>query len=686
MIATFFHQFVRIIPQSRVTRAVLLLTTLLALGGAVVACGLNPFEDPVQKAMPAPPPAQAPTLTPSPYPRQLVTSVPATPALQDQRISRRPVAKNGSVQLAPDPSTIPVYSPFDFLTGYLSNNTTPILVDGKPWDYGSTNMIQLRDAGGGTTYWDYWSEQEPWDSPNHLWHDDQGKWYTYKTETVTDSSGKKTTSYVLFERTGPGVMDKLWFTQDPTRAFLSILTQVNLFWSPDPPDVTDWGSLSKLGNLRIEVDGKIVYDGNVEAWFSGDAQQIPAALRQLFVWRYGQFGSDGNIIPITYQSHIKVSVYGGSGKPKWFMATGMSFPAGTLVKPSTGATTDLALDQMASLAPNVLNPEDYISTLNGRQSYDVSVHAGAPSSLQVQGADTVSALQFRLAKTYDPRRLWLRVAYGTDVGIDVPLLGFFSEPGQISLHHSTPSGLIDTGDSYLFYSNLPMPYQSGLTIELDTDSTDPIPVHVEVATSEPTTDTQLRVLYQPAQNLQALGPDFALDVPGSGKVVGLVLQTYDQVYDKVPFEKDKKTGQEDASKKKWPMGYLEGNLTLVDGNGNTRYYSGQEDWAEGGYYFNSGYTTPPGGANRPFAGILRYSAGKDGYATLFRYFNDLSAFRFYNGLHLSFGHGTWHNNFPVTYGATLFYYSQVPGMTSTMLPASDYAGLGAAPPVNSTSP
>jgi uncharacterized protein YjbJ (UPF0337 family) len=82
---------------------------------------------------------------------------------------------------------------------------------------------------------------------------------------------------------------------------------------------------------------------------------------------------------------------------------------------------------------------------------------------------------------------------------------------------------------------------------------------------------------------------------------------------------------------------------------------GHEDWVDGGYYFNSGYTAPSGGGNRPFGGVLRYREGDDGYATLFRYFNDLSAFRFKSDLHLMFGHGTWKNNFPVKYGATVYY-------------------------------
>lgn len=582
---------------------------------------------------------------------------------------------------------MPVYSSFDFLTGYLSNLNYPIIVDGKPWDVGSTNMEQLRAKGGGTSYWDYWSEGEPWDSPNHLWLDDHGHAFTYRTETVKDASGKSATAYVLVDRQGPGVMDKLWFTHDPTQSFMGVLLQSSVFfWTIDPPEVTEWGSLAKLGNLRIEVDGRAVYDGPILKWFSGDAQQLPPVLKKVLTWHYRQMGSDGNIVPITYLNSLKVSVYGGTGKPKWFMATGMTLPPGTLVKPYAGTANDLPLKEMEQLAQNILSPESFINALDYQRTDDQSVQAGAPASLAFDGAGTVAALQFQIEKQYDPRRLWLKIKYGDETGLDLPLLAFFSEPDQISLHHSSPIGVIDADKSYIFYTNMPMPFQNGMTIQLSTNSATPIPVKVKIATLNRTTNTQLRALYEPEQKLTVHGPDFSMNVEGSGKMVGLVFTSKDQQFDLVPKVMDEKTGEEDNAKKIWPMGYLEGNLTIVDGEGNSRYYSGQEDWAEGGYYFNSGYTTPPGGSNMPFAGILRYQGGRDGFAVLFRYFNDLSAFRFKNGLHLSFGHGTWQNNFPVTYGATLFYYHEIPGAAITHLQPVEDATLSISRRVRDTGP
>ncbi len=586
--------------------------------------------------------------------------------------SAAPNADNTGRVQQPKVESIPVFGSFDFMRGYFANITAPTIVEGKPWDNGSMNFAQYKQPGGGNSYWDYWIDDEPWDSPKHMWRDDQGQWHKYQTEAIRETSGKKVTAYVLVDRPGPGVMDKLWFTHNPVRAFLRLIIQKNLFWSPDPPEVTNWGSLSRLGNLRIEVDDQILYDGPIESWFSGKAQHLTPDLQNILVWRYGLFGSDGNIIPIPYQQHIKVSVYGGPDKPKWFMATGVTLPSGTVVKPLGGDGSDFPVDKMALLAQNVSQPEDYIQSIASPQEYSVTAQPDSPINLVFQGTGTLAAVQFKLLKSHDLSQLWLRVFYGDQVGIELPLLAFFGQPDQVVAHHSTPVGIVDTGDSYLFYSNWPMPYQNGMRFELMTRSTDAIPVQIRVVAVNQAFGTQLRVFYDPDQKLETYGPDYKIDIPGDGKMVGLVLVTGDQGFDSIPKTIDSKTGKEDATKLVWPMGYLEGNLAITDGADDTRYYSGQEDWAEGGYYFNSGYTTPPGGSNRPFAGILRYSEGKDGYATLFRYFNDLSAFRFRSGLHLSFGHGTWDNNFPVTYRATLFYYWQVPGFTQTPLPANDH--------------
>ncbi len=561
------------------------------------------------------------------------------------------------------PSRIPIYRSTDFLGGYMSNLTSPIIVDGKPWDNSSVDILRLKEPGGGTSYWDYWSDPQDWGIANHQWRDDQGNWHPYTTRTITDISGRTVTAYVLVDREGPGVMDRLWFTNDAVTSISSITNPLN------PSELTEWGNLSKLGKLRIQVDDQIVYDGPIETWFSGEAQGLPQTLRDLLMWHYRQFGANGNIIPIPYQKHIQVSLYGGEKKPKWFMATGMTLPAGTRVE--SYSLQDLSLENLGELARNVTRPEDFINT-QPNTHYARTAQAGAPASVAFQGAGTLAAMQLRIGKAYDPKNLSLTVRYGTVVGIDMPLLAFFTEPGHLVYHRSTPIGVIDMGDSNLFYSNLPMPFRDGISLQISTTSPRPVPIDLQVSTLETVFNTQLRALYTPFQKLQMYGPDYMVHLDGSGKLVGLVFDSQDQHYDLVPHIRTKDPNKDDIDKIVFDMGYLEGNLTMTDGAGNSRYYSGQEDWAEGGYYFNLGYTTPSGGANRPFAGFFRYRSGANGYASFFRYFNDLAAFRFENGLDLAFGHGTYRNNFPVSYSTVAFYYVEISGLEPVSLPASDY--------------
>lgn len=569
----------------------------------------------------------------------------------------------GAPLIAPNKNT--VYTPFDFLRGYLTNRTHAIIVEGKPWTNSTVNVTQYQQELGGVTYWDFFSELENWDSPFFMWQDDAGQWQPYRKETIRNSAGQTFTGYLIVDRQGPGVMDKLWFTQDAAWMLETEESKRNVGPIRNLDELLEWGNLDKLGNLRIEVDEGVAYDGAIVNWFSGKALGLTPALAQILTWRHREFGSNGSLAPIPYQKHLRVLTYGGTKKPKWFLATGVRLPDSTRVKPFSG----LPVDEITRLVRNVSAPESYINTFENTRAFELQIQPGEPAVIRLTGAGSIAALQFRIAKKYDLKSLILRVKYGDQVGINLPLIAFFGDHKQLTPHRSTPLGIVEDGDAYIFYSNFLLPFQNGLTIELANPNL--LAVSVRLATASDTMNTQLRVLYRESEKLTALGPDYRVASPGDGKLVGLVLVTTEQEYSKIPrvYLADK-PNVEDPEKKPWAMGYLEGNLTLADGAGNTRIYAGHEDWADGGFYFNRGYTNPTGGANRPFGGILRYKDGTEGYATIFRYFNDLSAFRFKNGLQLSFGHGTWKNNYPVKFGATIFYYHQVPG-AQILLPASE---------------
>ncbi len=558
----------------------------------------------------------------------------------------------------PIAGAVPVHSTFDFLRGYLTNRSYPAIVDATPWSNGSINYEQYHQELGGVSYWDFWSEHENWNSPSYLYLADDGKWQPYRTETIRNAAGRETTAYVLVDRKGPGAMDKIWFTQDAVWMLATEQSKNDVGPIRNMDELIEWGNLDKLGNFRIEVDDRIAYDGPIVDWFSGKALGLAPELAQVLTWRHREFGSSGSIVPILYQNHLRVLMYGGSKKPKWFMATGVRFPETTSVQPFS--LNAFPRDDMARLAQNVLRPEAYINTLDSPRTIDLEVQPDAPATIRFNGAGTIEAMQFLIPKKYDPKQLWLRVKYGNETGVDLPFIAFFGDQKQLTLHRSTPLGIVESEDAYVFYSNLPLPFQNGMTLEITTKGLEPIALTARVTTDAEIANTQLWVLYRSPEKLRMYGPDYQVKLPGDGKLVGLVLETEEQDLDKIPkIYAQGKTNEEDPVKRAWSMGYLEGNLNLYDGAGNIRLYGGHEDWADGGFYFNRGYTAPSGGSNRPFGGILRYKDGKDGYATLFRYFNDLSAFRFKNGLTMNFGHGTWANNFPVKFGVTVWYYWQI---------------------------
>ena len=209
----------------------------------------------------------------------------------------------------------------------------------------------------------------------------------------------------------PGVMDKIWFTEDAVWMLTTDQSKEDVGPIDDMQNFVEWGNLEKLGNFRIEVDDKIAYDGPIKDWFSGKALGLTPELVQILTWRHREYGSSGSIVPIPFQKHLRVLLYGGTKKPKWFMATGVRFADTVTVKPFTAS--DLPLAQMTRLAQNVLQPESYIDSLNPR-ALAVQADPGTPATIRFAGAGTVDALQFHVSKKYDPKATVAARRYGSD--------------------------------------------------------------------------------------------------------------------------------------------------------------------------------------------------------------------------------------------------------------------------------
>lgn len=574
----------------------------------------------------------------------------------------------GTYTASRTPTKIAELNLVGLMSDYLGNHTYALVRDSTPWANNSVNVWQYSQPRGGVSLWDYFAStfgqgfEEDWRSPRYGWLNDKGVWVPYRTEIVKDSQGLNAASYVIVDRMGTGVVDKMMFTH------YSVDSRPD-----DPaPDLAEWGYLSRLGMIKIEVDDRIAYDVPIELWFSGQAVCLSPENARLFFWRYRDFGSNGSVLPIPYQEHIKISVYGGVEKPKWFTFTGVTFPAGMHVKPFFGCLDAASQESITSLSRNVTAPETYLSTLGGQtltrdlqpavvgQYNPPSQESSVPSRLAFQGKGTLLALQFKIPKSYDATSIDLRISYGNDVAIDMPLVAFFSDQDRLVIHRSAPIGVVqDPRDpnAYLFYSNYPLPYQNGMAVELATRSA-PIIIQVSYALSPESAKSQFRATYDDFRThpaLEPLGPDYVARLPGNGKLVGVVLATRDYVFD--PKSIPGPPPEVYPGTIVFPMGYMESNVTLKDGSGVTRVFSGLEDFADGGYDFAS--DQGPGAKNLPFAGVLAFSwkPPEKGFFTIFRYLPDQSAFRFKDGLILAFQHGTWQNNYPVRYGLTTFYYA-----------------------------
>jgi hypothetical protein len=285
----------------------------------------------------------------------------------------------------PTDSANHVFTAFDFLQDYVTNRTWPTIIHGVPWTNSSVNIQQYQQPLGGVSYWDFWSEHENWDSPFYMYQDDTGDWHTYQTVAVRNAAGQDVQAYLLADRKGPGVMDKIWFTEDAVWMLTTDQSKKDVGPIDNMQDFIEWGDLDKLGNFQIEVDDQIAYDGPIKDWFSGSALGLTPGLAQILTWHHREYGSSGSIVPIPFQKHLRVLLYAGAKKPKWFMATGVRFADTAKVKPFTAA--DLPLAQMTRLAQNVLQPESFIDSLNPR-SLAVQADPGTPAAIRFDGAGT----------------------------------------------------------------------------------------------------------------------------------------------------------------------------------------------------------------------------------------------------------------------------------------------------------
>jgi hypothetical protein len=135
-----------------------------------------------------------------------------------------------------------------------------------------------------------------------------------------------------------------------------------------------------------------------------------------------------------------------TGKPEMVHGDRHHTSDDTKVQSYTGRAKDLPLDEMTRQAKYVLMPETFLETQDNQKSQQFSIAPNSAAVMQFSDSGTLTAIQIKIDKKYNPKNLQLTVKYGNEVGIDIPLIAFFGEPDHISLHRSSPIGIIEQGD------------------------------------------------------------------------------------------------------------------------------------------------------------------------------------------------------------------------------------------------
>jgi Protein of unknown function (DUF2961) len=422
---------------------------------------------------------------------------------------------------------------------------------------------------------------------------------------------------VLAEHSGPGEIDRMWFTRD-------------------------FGAVGRTGSIEVELDGRTVLYTSLQALVDG-------ALGPPFVFPLvadAARSSGGNVVlvPMPFRASMRVVT---DVDPIYYQVTYRVFADAAGVR--TFDATDRALDVVAKLrAAGVADPKPAHPGA-ATSSRDVRLEAGASAVLaDLAGPGTIDALRLRLPPPTSGdvlRGLRLRLTFDGRRTADAPLAQFFGS-GLGDGRVAALMFAMDPARSGWFSAWWPMPYRSRATVELVNGSPGALAVvHAEVtAAPDPRWDAWLGASqaagYFRADSHAAPtagGVDYGiLDATGTGKLVG-VSATLRGPRSRV---------------------YLEGNERIaVDGSRTPQVPgTGTEDFFGGGWYFDFGMFTDPMSGEPANEHGTRACGGSldctDAYRTLLA-----EAVPFASSIALGIEHGG-HDDVQATYSSTAFWYGQ----------------------------
>ena len=250
--------------------------------------------------------------------------------------------------------------------------------------------------------------------------------------------------------------------------------------------------------------------------------------------------------------------------------------------------------------------------------------------------------------------VWMQVFWDGEPqpSMAAPLRAMFSTDEKLLPYRALPLGFMDSLQEHLFYINFPMPFHSARVVFLN-ERAETLPLKVEIAqrdTVPGTENSRLHAFYG-TRRVTAREDDgdnyIAIDVNGSGKYLGMILNAWDE-------NRQALNGPLDDH---WRFPYLESNVDVWADNRLALPGTGIEDDFNASYYYVfAGYE----GYNTKYclAGLtlLDYSTILEPSSQYRFYLNDAPEFQ--KHLSVQVQHGNKGNNLSVTYSSTAFWYQE----------------------------
>ncbi len=439
---------------------------------------------------------------------------------------------------------------------------------------------------------------------------------------------------VIAEDRGAGEVDSIWFTRDG-------------------------GNLTRMGSIRVELDGRTVVDAPLQSVVDG-------GLGAPFVWPLvanaaQSPGGDYLKVPMPYRQSMRISV---TSHLEYYHVDYRRFPTADGV--TTFSTSDPALDVIATLRAAGTSDPKPAATIATHQNRVVEIPANARLAIaESAGPGTISALRLRLPGPTDQALAGLRlqIEFDGEMMVDSPLGEFFGSGLGADNVRSLMFATSRQPDGSLALSAWwPMPFARTASVTLVNTTADPAPgIDSDVVTAP---DRQWaaalasgRAGYFTARSHAGPttpGQDWMFaDEHGHGKFVG--------VSHTIRGSRMKTSFSDDA-----PY-FLEGaERVYTDGAMSPQWYgTGTEDFYEGGWYFKNGkhFSAPLTGQpdQRTATG------GCADYCVAVYRLMLAEAIDYHSAIRFGIEHGK-RNMVQPDYSSTAFLYTQ-PNVTST--PADD---------------